>query len=111
GLLAQLDGGRRHRLAGVAIMAGARGRLGEAEFEPRRRRCDLVEDRERGGHDLRPDAVAGQDRDEEAVVGEHAMFWWLRSAKAKPDTATARAASSTFPQGEEGLDHGGRCRA
>src|SRR5262249_37531539 len=58
-------------LAGVAIVAGARRRLGEAEFEARRRRRDLVEDRERGGHDLRPDAVAGQDGDVEAVVGEH----------------------------------------
>src|SRR5262249_20250477 len=75
GLLARLDGGRRHRLAGVAIVAGARRRPGEAEFEPRRRRRDLVEDRERGGHDLRPDAVAGQDRDVEAVVGEHAMLF------------------------------------
>src|SRR5262245_58313954 len=77
-------------------MAGARRRLGEAEFDPRRRRRDLVEDRERGGHDLRPDAVAGQDRDVEAVVGEHAMLGGRVSTKAKPDTATARAASSTI---------------
>jgi len=52
-------------------MAGARRRLGEAEFQPPRRRRDLVEDGERGGHDFGPDAVAGQDRDVEAVVGEH----------------------------------------
>ena len=91
GLLAQLDGGRRHRLAGVAIMAGARRRLGEAEFQPRRRRRDLVEDGERGGHDFRPDAVAGQDRDVEAVVGEH-------------DKMEAGYVRSVMPELDPGID-------
>jgi hypothetical protein len=36
GFLAQLHGRFRHRLAGVAIVSGARRRLGEAEFEARR---------------------------------------------------------------------------
>ena len=36
GLFAQLDRALRHRFAGVAIMAGARRGLGEAEIEPRR---------------------------------------------------------------------------
>jgi hypothetical protein len=55
-------------------MACARRCLGEAQLQPRRRGGDLVQDRERRGHDFRPDAVAGQDGDMEAVIGEHAML-------------------------------------
>jgi hypothetical protein len=55
-------------------MAGARRRLGEVEFELRGRCRDLLQHRERGCHHFRPDAVARQYRDMEAVVGEHVML-------------------------------------
>ena len=67
GLLAQLDGRLRHRLAGVAIMAGACRRLGEAQRQAGRRRRDLSQHLERRRHHLRPDAVAGKHGDVEAV--------------------------------------------
>src|SRR5262249_34297649 len=81
GFFAELDGGLRHRRAGVAIMAGARRRLGEAEFEPRGCCRDLLQHRERGRHDLRSNAVTRQYRDVERVVGEHVMFsvWFGKS--------------------------------
>src|SRR4051812_38025652 len=55
-------------------MACARRCLGEAQLQRRRRGSDLVQDREGGCHDFGPDAVAGQDGDVEAVIGEHAML-------------------------------------
>ncbi len=70
-IAAQFHGGVGHRLAGVAIMAGAGCRFGELEFQPRRRRLDLAQHFKRRRHHLGADAVAGEDRDMERVVGEH----------------------------------------
>jgi hypothetical protein len=69
GLFAQLDRRFRHRLAGLAIMVGAGGSLGETEFEARRCGLDMAQDLERGRHHLGPNAVSGQDGDMEGGVG------------------------------------------
>ena len=52
-------------------MPGAGRRLGEAEFQVRRRGLDLAQHVERRRHDFGADAVAGEDGDVEGVVGEH----------------------------------------
>jgi hypothetical protein len=57
--------------AGVAIISGAGQRLGQPEAEPGKSRLDLAQHFERRSHHLRPDAVAGQYGDVEAVVDEH----------------------------------------
>jgi hypothetical protein len=71
GVAAEFYGALGQRLAGVAIMPGAGRRLGEAEFQSRRRRLDPAQHFERRRHDFGADAVAGNRRNVEAVVGAH----------------------------------------
>jgi hypothetical protein len=71
GLLAKPDGGIRHRPAGFLVVHGARRRFGETELQAWRGRLDLLQDFERRVHHLRSNAVAGEDRDVEGVVGVH----------------------------------------
>src|SRR5436190_16063048 len=90
-LLAQLDRAVRKRSASVAIVAGARRRLGKVQVQAgRERRCgaNYVE---RRGHDFGADAIAGKDRELEAVVRAHAVL------SLKPVWCISRAHQSDGP--------------
>ncbi len=72
-LLAQLDGGIRHRLAGGEIVGGPGRRLGEAEPQVRLR-LDPAQHFQRRRHDLGTDAVTGEHGNMEGVVCGHGVF-------------------------------------
>jgi hypothetical protein len=71
-LVAQPHGALGHRLAGGEIIVGAGRRVGEAEFQIRRR-LDLSQDFERGRHHFRPDAIAAEHGDVECVIRGHGV--------------------------------------
>ena len=71
GLLAQLDRRLRHRLAVVAVVAGAGRTFGEAEVQPGSRSRGLAQHLQRRRHHLGADAVAWHHGDMERVIGEH----------------------------------------
>ena len=76
GLVAQPHRRVRHRLAGFAIIVGAGWRVGEAEFQ-RRRRLDLAQHLQRRSHHFGADAVAGQHGNVERVIGGHGVSFLL----------------------------------